>query len=370
MFQAAFDDLYNRTPYSVPRDTKDDILLSGLNALTQYHAKFCEPYSNILNGLWNGHQTTNDILDIPYLPVSLFKKQVLKSVPEEDLRMTLTSSGTTGQQVSKVFVDGDTSKRQQRGLTSSLGHVLGKKRLPMLVIDTEDVFKNPKLMNARGAGVMGMMRYGYKHSFALNAELGIDIEAIKSFLEAHGSETFFMFGFTFIVWVKFFEALKGYDIDLSNGILIHSGGWKKMEDRAVNNTVFRTELQKHLNLRHIFNFYGMVEQLGSIFLEGTNGLLFPPNFSDVIIRNPDTWEEQPLGQEGIIQVLSLIPGSYPGHSLLTEDIGVIEAVDCGENSEDGRVWMGKGLRVLGRVPKAELRGCSDVVASQQARKRA
>jgi hypothetical protein len=57
-------------------------------------------------------------------------------------------------------------------------------------------------------------------------------------------------------------------------------------------------------------------------------------------------------------VLSLIPHSYPGHSLLTEDMGVIRSIDAGDEG-----WMGKGLEVLGRVARAELRGCSDVLAS-------
>jgi hypothetical protein len=64
--------------------------------------------------------------------------------------------------------------------------------------------------------------------------------------------------------------------------------------------------------------------LGSIILEGSDGLLYPPNFGDVIIRDPKTLEVVPDGKKGIIQVLSIIPQSYPGHSILTEDIGVIE----------------------------------------------
>ena len=56
-------------------------------------------------------------------------------------------------------------------------------------------------------------------------------------------------------------------------------------------------------------------------------------------------------------MVSLLPKSYPGHSLLTEDLGVIESV-----RKSGR-FIGKGLRVIGRVKKAELRGCSDVIAA-------
>jgi hypothetical protein len=55
-----------------------------------------------------------------------------------------------------------------------------------------------------------------------------------------------------------------------------------------------------------------------------------------------------------VQILSMLPESYPGHSLTTEDLGRVVAIDscaCGR--------LGKALLIEGRVPKAELRGCSD-----------
>ena len=58
---------------------------------------------------------------------------------------------------------------------------------------------------------------------------------------------------------------------------------------------------------------------------------------------------------GLIQTLSLLPVSYPGQSILTEDIGVIHGID---NCKCGK--LGKYFSVLGRVPDSELRGCSDV----------
>jgi hypothetical protein len=67
-----------------------------------------------------------------------------------------------------------------------------------------------------------------------------------------------------------------------------------------------------------------------------------------------------MGSTGLIQVLSVLPKSYPGHSLLTEDLGTILGQDdcsCG--------WNGKYFKVLGRIPQAELRGCSDTFAFDQ-----
>ncbi len=354
-------DLLERTPYSIPAAQKSNLLVSGLNELSAHHYDACLPYRRIIDGLWEGRHMSNNLEDIPFLPVSLFKLEEMSSVPKADVRITLTSSGTTGQSLSRIPVDSETSMIQQRALAHSLSHMLGKSRLPMLVIDTEEVFKDPKMMSARGAGVLGIMRYGRQHAFALDKNLALDFSAIEAFLERFGSEPFFMFGFTFMVWCQFYEQCRGKSIDLSNGTLIHSGGWKKLADRAVDNTVFRTSLRESFGLERIYNFYGMVEQMGSLFIEGPEGLLYPPNYSDVVIRDPQNWKPLPMGEPGLIQVVSLIPRSYPGHSLLTEDLGVIERVDPNRNG-----FMGRGLRVLGRVAKAELRGCSDVIAMQVA----
>ena len=68
----------------------------------------------------------------------------------------------------------------------------------------------------------------------------------------------------------------------------------------------------------------------------------------------------------MIQTVSMLPTSYPGHSLLTEDLGVIERIDQAGLPGCGR--LGKAFRILGRVPRAELRGCSDTHAEELATK--
>ena len=55
-----------------------------------------------------------------------------------------------------------------------------------------------------------------------------------------------------------------------------------------------------------------------------------------------------------IQVLTPMAWSYPGHSVLTEDKGMIVGEDdcpCGRK--------GKYFKVFGRIKNAEIRGCSD-----------
>ena len=62
----------------------------------------------------------------------------------------------------------------------------------------------------------------------------------------------------------------------------------------------------------------------------------------------------PPGQKGFIQLISILPKSYPGHIILTEDIGEIIENDC--NCKN----LGKRFKVHGRSEKSEIRGCSDI----------
>ena len=75
---------------------------------------------------------------------------------------------------------------------------------------------------------------------------------------------------------------------------------------------------------------------------------------DVLVRDPQTLALQPVGEPGLLQVLSALPQSYPGHSLLTEDLGVLLGEDDCPCGRPGRYFT-----VLGRQRGAEVRGCSD-----------
>jgi hypothetical protein len=226
------------------------------------------------------------------------------------------------------------------------------------VIDTKKVITDPRTLTARGAGILGMMKFGAKVTFALDNDLNVLEEEVHAFVNKHYTQPFLIFGFTFLLWQKLIMEFAGTGLDLSNAVIVHSGGWKRMEQIRVSNEVFRSRITEIYHTTKIYNFYGFVEQLGSIFLEAEDGLLYPPNYADVIVRDPRTLEPLPIGQPGLLQIVSLLPRSYPGHSILTEDLGVVERID---NPAAGR--MGKGIRILGRLPASELRGCSDVISS-------
>src|SRR5208282_3566372 len=118
-------------------------------------------------------------------------------------------------------------------------------------------------------------------------------------------------------------------LDFGNSILIHGGGWKKMQDQRISPQEFFTRMREQFGITRVYNYYGMVEQTGSIFMGCEEGRFHASCFSDVLVRSPRTLAPLGHGETGLLEVFSLIQHSYPGHILLTEDLGaVIGEDDC------------------------------------------
>ncbi|MBA3816416.1 MAG: hypothetical protein H0X29_07840 [Parachlamydiaceae bacterium] len=342
------------SPYEISQPQKELLLTRQLNELVQYHYQHCPAYAHILRLIYNNNTDYSTINEIPFLPVNIFKDILLSSISKEKIFKTIVSSGTTGGIPSLITLDSATSQRQSMALATIMQTYLGTKRLPMLIIDSPNAIKDPKHFSARGAGIVGMSQFGCDHLYALDEEMKIKKKALKEWMQKHQGERIFIFGFTYILWEHFLADSTPGEFDFSHAILFHGGGWKKLKEKSIENDVFKKELKKYFNLLHCHSFYGMVEQIGSIFVECEEGNLHCPSFADVIVRNPISWQPAQQGQIGVIQALSLLPTSYPGHSLLTEDLGCIKGIDtcaCGRK--------GKFFWVEGRVPQAEPRGCGD-----------
>lgn len=342
--------------YSLNKSTKQKYFLDLLMNLNQHHFENSQEFKDVSEIYFDQNLDQKSIDQVPFLPVSIFKNKLLSSVNKSDIYKILKSSGTTGSVPSQIVLDKNTASLQQLTLSKILSHILGKKRLPMIIVDSKSVLKDRKSFTARGAGILGLSIFGKKHLYALNDDFKILKDELKLFAEKYNGEPILIFGFTFMVWQYLASEEFDFNIDLSNAILIHSGGWKKLQSIAVDNTAFKEKLNEKFNIKpeNIYNFYGMVEQVGSVFLENSDGYLHTPNFSDIIIRDPKDFSVLPHGEPGLIQVLSILPKSYPGHSLLTEDIGIIMGEDDASNG-----WKGKYFKILGRAKKAEIRGCSD-----------
>ena len=77
-------------------------------------------------------------------------------------------------------------------------------------------------------------------------------------------------------------------------------------------------------------------------------------FSEVLIRDKNFNIQKP-GERGLVQLFSILPTSYPGHSIITEDIGEILPKNKIKCNVDATHFL-----IHGRSKHSEVRGCSDV----------
>ena len=355
------EEFFRHQPYDMAALEKEAALAEILGERTRYHYVHCPEYRKILDKLGYDPEleTRNskpETRNLPFIPVRLFKQFELRSVPEEKIVKTLTSSGTSGQAVSRIFLDADNVRNQTKALNAIISSFIGKGRLPLLLLDTEMVKQDRSMYSARGAGIIGLMIFGRDSTFALDAGMRIALDQIAAFFEKHAEEPILMCGYTYMIWQFVVRALEeaGKTFNVKNAVLLHTGGWKKLKDQQVNTLEFNRRVQDVFGNVKVYNYYGMAEQLGSVFVECEHGHMHCSNYSDVIIRKPYDFAEAKTGEKGLIELVSVLPTSYPGHVLLTEDEGAILGVDdcpCGRK--------GKYFKIYGRIKAAEVRGCSD-----------
>lgn len=344
------------SPYSLTKEEKRQKFTEYMNELTKFHYENSAEYKKMLDALNFSPQKIYDLESLPMLPVGLFKEFELRSVPSEKIVKVMKSSGTSGQKQSKVFLDSLTTRAQSRCLSYIIADFIGSKRLPMIILDTEIVKKDPRLFSARGAGIIGFSMFGRDVFFALDNDMNLKVDELKNFVEKHRENKIVLFGYTYIVWQFFAQEMKklGINLKISDGDLFHIGGWKKLKDAAVSAEIFRDSLKNVCGNIKVHDYYGMAEQLGSVFVECEHGHKHCSIFSEIITRREKDFSPCDFGEVGIIELMSVLPSSYPGHIILTEDEGKILGEDdcpCGRK--------GKYFEILGRVKQAEVRGCSD-----------
>lgn len=325
-----------------------------INDLSKHHYKNSTSYKKIVDMLFNEIKI-KELKDIPYLPVNLFKHNDLKSISDRDVFKILKSSGTTSGVPSRIFLDKKNARKQSEVLNLLLGRLIGKKRFPMIIVGKKNSISNNKSFDAKTAAVLGFSLFA-KEIFYLNENNEINYEGLNKFIKKNLNEKFILFGFTFDIYqilINDFK-LKNLKFDLNtNSIIIHGGGWKKLENKKISKKELNYLLKSKFRIENIINYYGLIEQTGSIFFDCKEcGSFVTSEYSNVIIRDNNFNVLRP-NQKGFVQLLSTLPTSYPGHSILTEDIGEIVENNCQCKK------IGKRFLIHGRSIKSEIRGCSD-----------
>jgi len=351
-------------PYGQPPDETQAALLDILKEELAYASQRHTRYRNYVEHWPVDYRSASRVSDLPYLPVGILKMNPpLSFVGANEIKRILTSSATTSQSPSRVALDSATSRRMTKGTAIILRDFVGPTRRPYLVVDTPFHLANGNGLGARAAAIQGLQPFASETVYCLRlndeGELNLDRDRLSEFAQTHRDAEILVYGFTFILWNHLAKPLmaQGACLNLPKARVLHSGGWKRLQDQAVEKKDFNEGLARVVGCApdRIIDFYGMVEAVGVVFPDCAEGNKHAPAFADVIIRNPLSLEPVRAGESGMVQVCSILPTSFPGNLLLTEDLATVVAYDgcpCGRR--------GTSFRFLGRVPKAELRGCGNL----------
>lgn len=364
----AIEHLLKQPPFSHPPEFKRSMFAEAIQSAFQHHMR-CNPiFDKYCTGLGFDAQRSNHRLsDYPYLPATVFKRYRLISVPETDVTTTLSSSATRGAP-SMVSVDAITARRQARASVGVMSAYLGGHRRAFLVLDVEPTLATGGNLTARQAAMGGFLMFAGSMEFFLTeheTNLAVDLDKLKNALRRYEKlqKDVCLFGFTYILYRHmirpFLESGATFQLP-EHSKVIHIGGWKKLEDERVDKTTFVRDICRVLGVTEndIIDVYGFTEQMGLVYVNTGLSAKTVPIYSEIIIRDVNTLKPAEDGTPGLIQVLTPLPHSYPGISILTEDIGRI--VYRGGDS-DGR--YGDGFELLGRAEADYSRGCGDVMAS-------
>ena len=153
MFQ--INEIMTTPPFSLSQKEKSILFNKAMSSLTNHHYRHCSKYKSILDALKYNRGSSYSYDQFPYLPVRLIKDYKLSSIDEDTIFKTMNSSGTSGQDVSKIYLDKENASLQTKVLTKIVSTILGNKRLPMLIIDSKSVIRDRNIFTARGAGIIG-----------------------------------------------------------------------------------------------------------------------------------------------------------------------------------------------------------------------
>lgn len=345
--------LLDLPPYG-PRN--DEQYLAEINDLTRHHLAGCPEYRRMFPD-W---RPSDEVSGIPFIHVGVFKHLELKTSSADIVHQrTLTSSATTSNRSSMIALDAFSSPLQSRSVVAILSDFIGGAKRPLCILDSVSALRRRGQVQAAIAAALSLQPLSTQVTFLLRESqepASMNWSLLAEVLE--NEEEIIVYGFTWILWLAWGQAefpdpvarlLRNRKV-----YFVHSGGWKKLERIQVDSAAFDAALLRTVGKgSKVVDYYGLVEQVGVVYPLCAYGFRHVPVWAEVLVR--DIYTLGVLDSEpGQLQLTNALAFGAPYHSVLTEDVGVVIPGDC----PCGRA--GKRFTLLGRLPKAEMRGCSNV----------
>ncbi|MFH6603417.1 acyl transferase [Maribacter algicola] len=270
--------------------------------------------------------------DIPFLPIEFFKsKKVI--VDNVDHEIMFTSSGTTGNQTSKHYVND--LKLYETSYLKSFEIFYGA------VSEFCILALLPSYLDRRGSSLIYMMDDLIKKS--KNPESGFYLNDLPGLadklriLDAKGNKILLV-GVTFAL----LDLIEKHDFRLKNTIIMETGGMKGRRKELIREEL-HTLLKKGFGVDAIHSEYGMTELLSQAYSKG-NGVFWTPPWMKIQVRDTEDPLADPItGKTGGINITDLAN---------LNSCSFIATQDLGKVHEDG------SFEVLGRFDHSDIRGCN------------
>ena len=353
---------WSRDPYDLEGTQKRFVQAVADNCA--WHMGRCPEYRAIARGLGFSPKTlveTGDLSAVPMVPTLFFKRHALFSMPKWRMGMKVTSSGTSGR-FSRVGFDwGAIFAEIPMVLKLGWRHGLVSPRPANYVV----LGYKPHRANSTGVTrtMFGLTFFAppLGRFYALRMEKGRyvpDLDGAARALARFARSPFptRIVGFPSYLWfgLKRMEEL-GVSLRLRPGSqILLAGGWKQHAAQQVDKSVLYDLARKVLGVgeEHIHELFGAVEH--PIFYNTCKHHHFHvPIYARVLIRDVRTLEPLPMGQAGLVNLITPLNRATPVTSVVTDDLGVLRpGEDCGCGIRSPY------LTILGRVGMPEIQTCA------------
>ncbi|MCI9265024.1 MAG: acyl-protein synthetase [Oscillospiraceae bacterium] len=349
-------------PYDLP--ASDRAFLRACRDNAAYHIKHCPGYAAICRRLDFAPeqlQTVEDISRIPVIPTLFFKRKALFSMPQWRMAMKVTSSGTSGKYSRMGFDWG--CILAEAPMVVNLGfrhHLVSPKPAHCVILGYK-----PHRSNHTGVTrtMFGLTHFSppLSRTYALNMVDGAyvpDLDSVAKALKKLETSPFptRVIGFPSYLWfgLRRMEEL-GLQVKLpKSSRIILAGGWKQHAAQEVDKGTLYALVRKVLGVpeENINELFGAVEH--PVFYNTCEKHHFHiPIYGRVLIRDPDTLEPLPVGQVGLVNLISPLMTATPTLSVMTDDLGYLTpGRECGCGIESPY------LTILGRVGMSDIQTCA------------
>lgn len=359
--------------YKNPYDMEKTELLfrKQMRENMKHHYANCKEYHALLDRLgWDGTKIQNmeDIADIPVLPTLYLKHHRMDSLPASKMLTRATSSGTSGNKSNIGYDIG--SLWRMLGMSVSIGRrhkLFSLRRCRYIILGYEHrkafdkSHKDDEKAVAKTAYAFTYMAPAKSRIYALryqNGEYSLQLEAIKEALIKYSKKKtpVRIIGFPFhAYWLLTQMKEEGITCHLPKGsVIAFGGGWKEYyTQRADKETMYKL-VEEVLGIpeANCWEFFGAVEH-PVLYTTCPKHHFHVPIHSRVLIRDVDTFKPLPMGQPGLVNLLTPMIKSAPVHSIMTDDLGILH-----EGSTCGCGIKTPYLEILGRVGMDDITTCA------------